>query len=140
MVTGEIAHKAVYAKDDTAKERPLVGDLAFTIKEARALEDALPALSRGMKVRLDCADPEAPRRAAAVYAAAERSPGNLPLHLEIRHSSGRIVDAVLPDECRVAVTLSFLSELDKAVGQGCISFGLSDELQLAPRAPMPWEA
>ena len=140
MVTGEIAHKAVYAKDDTAKERPLVGDLAFTIKEARALEDALPALSRGMKVRLDCADPEAPRRAAAVYAAAARSPGNLPLHLEIRHSSGRIVDAVLPDECRVAVTLSFLSELDKAVGQGCISFGLSDELQLAPRAPMPWEA
>ena len=75
-----------------------------------------------------------------MYAAAAKNPGKLPLHLEIRHSSGRTVDAVLPDECRVAVTLSFLSELDKAVGQGCISFGLSDELQLTPREPMPWEA
>ena len=41
---------------------------------------------------------------------------------------------------RAAVTLSFLSELDKAVGQGCISFGLSDELTITPREPMPWEA
>ena len=31
------------------------------------------------------------------------------------------------------------AELDKAVGQGCISFGLSDELVIVPRAPMPWE-
>ena len=41
---------------------------------------------------------------------------------------------------RAAVTLSFLSELDKAVGQDRISFGLSDELVIVPRAPMPWEA
>ncbi len=140
MVTGEIAHKAFYTKDDAAKEHPQLGDLSFTVKEAMPLEDALPMVSKGLTVRLDCADPEAPRRAAAVYAAAAKNPGKLPLHLEIRHSSGRTVDAVLPDECRVAVTLSFLSELDKAVGQGCISFGLSDELQLTPREPMPWEA
>ena len=137
MVTGEIAHKAVYAKDDVRREHPQIGDLSFTIKEAMPLEDAMPMVSKGLTVRLDSSDPDTPRRAAALNEAVAKSPGLLPVRIELDHE-GRTVEVELRG--RAAVTLSFLSELDKAVGQGCISFGLSDELTITPREPMPWEA
>ena len=111
MVTGEIAHKAVYAKDDVRREHPQIGDLSFTIKEAMPLEDAMPMVSKGLTVRLDSADPDTPRRAAALNEAVAKSPGLLPVRIELDHE-GRTVE---------------------------VELGLSDELVIVPRAPMPWE-
>jgi DNA polymerase-3 subunit alpha len=138
LVVGEIAHKPVYDKDDIKRERPQVGDISFSLKEAYLLEDALPVISKGLKIRIDAADPRSGERAEAISAAISRSPGLLPVYFEI-HNGENVIDVDLGSSYRVAVTLSFLSELDKVVSQQDITFAPSDEMSLIQREPKPWE-
>ena len=139
MVCGEVAHKTVYAKEDTAKMRPGVGDIAFTLKEAYPLEEALPIVSKGLAIKMSYEDPDLKRKVDAIREAITRSPGSLPVMIELHYPSGKIVDVDLGLHFRVAVTLSFLSELDKIIPQSDASFRPSDQLLLAPREPKPWE-
>ena len=52
---------------------------------------------------------------------------------------GNIIELSLGPSYSVAVTLSFLSELDKVVQQQDITFAPSDDFSLVRREPMPWE-
>ena len=68
------------------------------------------------------------------------SPGKLPVVIELACPGGRTAKLDLGDGARVAVTVSFLSELEKILPQSDVSFHPSDKVYLAPREPRPWES
>ncbi|MBQ3289369.1 MAG: DNA polymerase III subunit alpha [Kiritimatiellae bacterium] len=140
LLCGEVSHRINYEKDDRfEKRRPSVGDLNFTVREAYVLEDAMPMLSKGMRIRLRYDDPDVRAKAERIRDAIRRSPGRLPVVLEMACPGGKVVDIDLGSGLGVAVTVSFLSELGKIVPQSDVSFGPSDKVYLAPREPKPWE-
>ena len=58
MLSGEVSYRVNYEKDDKIdKKNPTVGDLNFTVREARPLTDALMELSKGLTIRLRYDDP-----------------------------------------------------------------------------------
>ena len=141
LVCGEVAHRINYEKEDRLeKKKPSVGDLNFTVREAYLLEDALPLLSDGLRIRLRYDDPEAKAKAERIRDAIGRSPGKLPVVLEMHCPDGRVVEVALGTALNVAVTVSFLSELGKIVPQSDVSFRPSDKVYLAPPERKPWES
>ena len=139
LVCGELSHKVVYAKEDTAKLNPQVGDLNFTLKEAYLLEDAMPLVSNGLRIKLQHQDPQLMEKVAAIRDAAEKSPGKLPIVLDLVYENGTEIEIDLGYGYRVAVTLSFLSELAKVIPQSDTTFAPESKIYLAPREPKPWE-
>lgn len=139
LVCGELSHKVVYAKEDAAKLNPQVGDLNFTLKEAYLLEDAMPLVSNGLRIKLQHQDPQLMEKVAAIRDAAEKSPGKLPIVLDLVYENGTEIEIDLGYGYRVAVTLSFLSELAKVIPQSDTTFAPESKIYLAPREPKPWE-
>ena len=140
MLCGEVSHRINYEKDDKmAKRSPSVGDLNFTVREAYLLEDAMPMISDAMRIRLRYDDAEVESKASLIREAILRSPGRLPVILEMLCPGGKVVDVSLGSALGVAVTVGFLSELGKIVPQSDVSFRPSDKVYLAPREPKPWE-
>jgi len=135
MVSGELAHKVMYAKEDVHKEHPQVGDLSFTLKEAYPLEEALPKISKGLRIKLQYADPQLKAKVNAIRESIAKNPGKLPVVIELHYPNGRVLDVDLGPGFHVGVTLSFLSELDKIVPQSDTSFRPTDEIYLEPREP-----
>ena len=135
LVCGEIAHRPVYAREDVAREHPGVGDLNFTVREAYPLEDALPLLSKGLRIRMRYEDPEIKKKVDAIRGSILRSPGRLPVLIELHYPNGRVLDVDLGENFRVAVTLPFLSELDKIVPQSDTTFRPDDRIY--PSQPSP---
>ena len=82
---------------------------------------------------------EGKEKLLAVKAAIDRNPGRLPVYVDLLYDNGTLVKIDLGETCRVAVTLAFLSELDKVVPQGDTSFAPEEKILLAPREPKPWE-
>ena len=139
MVSGELSYKAVYSKEDVNKENPQKGDLNFTLKEAYPLEDAMPLVSKALKIKLSHSDPDLEKKVKAVYEAAAENPGLLPVVLELKYENGSVVDIDLGPASRVAVTLGFLSRLAKAVPQADTTFAPSGRIYFEQREPKPWE-
>jgi len=135
LVCGEIAHRPVYAREDVSREHPGVGDLNFTVREAYPLEDALPLLSKGLRIRMRYEDPEIKKKVDAIRGSILRSPGRLPVLIELHYPNGRVLDVDLGENFRVAVTLPFLSELDKIVPQSDTTFRPDDRIY--PSQPSP---
>ena len=141
VLCGEVTHRVNYEKDDKIEKRkPSVGDLNFTVREAYLLEDALPLLSDGMHIRLSQSDPDILAKVARVREVLAGSPGKLPVVIDLACPGGRTAKVSLGDGARVAVTVAFLSELEKIVPQSDVFFHPSDKVYLAPREPRPWES
>ena len=140
VLCGEVSHRVNYEKDDKiAKERPKVGDLNFTVKEAYPIEKALPLLSKGLRIKMMYEDPEIKSKVCRIREAVAKNPGTLPVIIELHYPSGKVLDVDLGAGCRVAGSISFLSELAKIVPQADTSLRPSDKVYLAPREPKPWE-
>ena len=139
MVCGEVTHRTNYDKEDLHKERPQVGDVSFSVKEVYPLDEALPLVSKGLRLRMRQSDPQLKEKLLSVKAAIDRNPGRLPVYVDLLYDNGTLVKIDLGETCRVAVTLAFLSELDKVVPQGDTSFAPEEKILLAPREPKPWE-
>ena len=140
LLSGEVSHRVNYEKDDRLEKRnPSVGDLNFTVKEAYPLEDALPLLSKGLRIKMQYADPEIKPKVNRIREAIRKNPGTLPVVIELHYPSGKVLDVDLGAEFRVAGSISFLSELSKIVPQADTTFRPSDKVYLAPPAPRPWE-
>ena len=133
MVCGEVSHRVQYAKEDAHKERPQVGDVSFLVKEAYPLEDALPMLSKGLRIRMRYADERIREKVARIRSAIVKNPGKLPVVIELHYPNGRVLDVDLGPGFRVGVTLSFLSELSKVVPQADTSFRPEGRVYFAPR-------
>ena len=131
LVCGELSHRVTYAREDALKEHPLIGDLSFTLKEAYPLEDALPLISRGLRIKMRYDDPEIKRKVEDIRGSILKSPGRLPVIIELHYPSGRVLDVDLGEKYTVAVTLQFLSELEKIVPQTDTSFRPEDKIYLA---------
>ncbi len=139
VVCGEIARRTVYAKEDVHKEHPQPGDTSFSVREVYPLGTALPLISKAMRLRLRYEDDAIKAKVEAIREAIARSPGPLPVLVELAYPSGRIVDVDLGPEFHVGVTLSFLSELEKVVPQTDVSFQPNELVTLTPKEPKPWE-
>ena len=139
LVCGELAHKTVYAKEDARREHPQVGDLNFTVKEAYPLEEAMPMLSKGLRLKVSYDAPDLKKRVAAIRAVILKNPGTLPVFIELHYPDGRVLDIDLGPQFRVAVNLAFLSELDKIVSPSEATFRIDPRMSLEVREPPPWE-
>ena len=139
LVCGELAHKTVYAKEDARREHPQVGDLNFTVKEAYPLEDAMPLLSKGLRLKMRYDAPDLKRKVAAIRTVILKNPGTLPVFIELHYPDGRVLDIDLGPQFRVAVNLAFLSELDKIVSPAEATFKIDARMSLEVREPPPWE-
>ena len=141
MLSGEVAYRINYEKDDRFdKKNPSVGDLNFTVREARPLSEALNELSKGLCIRLKYDDPALEDKAKRIREAAVKSPGALPVFLELFCPDGTQIEIDLGPSARVAVSVSFLSELAKVVPQADTAFGPSDKIYLDPPERKPWES
>ena len=137
---GEISRRVNYGKDDKFEKRnPEIGDYNFTVKEAYPIDGALPLLSKGLRIRMEYADPEIKPKVNRIRESILRNPGQLPVIVELHYPSGKVVDVDLGPKYRVSGTMSFFSELAKVVPQGDQTFRPSDKVLLAPREPKPWE-
>ena len=139
LVCGELSHKTVYAKEDARREHPQVGDLNFTVKEAYPLEEAMPMLSKGLRLKVSYDAPDLKKRVAAIRAVILKNPGTLPVFIELHYPDGRVLDIDLGPQFRVAVNLAFLSELDKIVSPSEATFRIDPRMSLEVREPPPWE-
>ena len=139
LVCGELSHKTVYAKEDVRRENPQVGDLNFTVKEAYPLEEAMPLLSKGLRLKLRYDDPDLKKKVEAIRTVILKNPGPLPVFIELRYPDGRVLDIDLGPQFRVAVNLSFLSELDKLMPASEATFRIDPRIYLEVREPPPWE-
>ena len=139
MMCGEISHRINYDKSDIERKHPTLGDLSFTIKEAYPIENAMPLLSKGMRLRFSHGDPEAFAKIEKVKDAAAAHPGTFPLIIDVVMENGTLVSIDLGPTCRVSLTVAFLAEIAKILPQSETSFSPSDKIYLAPPAPKPWE-
>ena len=139
LVIGEVTHRTNYEKDDVHKENPALGDVSFSVKEVYPLEEAMPQLSKGLKIaRLKYEDPELREKFARLQRVAAANPGALPVSVSLEYANGTVVDVDLGPACRVAASVSLLTELAKFVPQSDVSFAPADTMSLAPREPKPW--
>lgn len=139
MLCGEIAHRINYDKADFAREHPMRGDLSFTIKEAYALEDALPLVSKGLHVHIRRDDPSAQDKVKALVSSIAQNPGTLPVFADIAFEDGCVAELDLGPTCRVSAGVGFLSSLAKIVPQSETSYRPSDKIYFASSASRPWE-
>ena len=140
VLCGEVSHRVNYEKDDKLeKKNPTVGDLNFTVKEAYPMEDALPLMSKGLRIKMMYEDPEIKQKVNRIRDAITKNPGTLPVFIELHYPSGKVLDVDLGATYRVAGSMSFLSELSKIVPPADTTFRPSDKIYLAPREPKPWE-
>ena len=140
MLSGEVAYRINYEKDDKVdKKKPSVGDLNFTVREARSLSEALTVISKGLKIRLKYDDPDCGEKMIRIREAVMKNRGTLPVYLEIFMPGGDQVEVDLGPAARVAVTVSFLSELSKIVPQSDTAFTPNDSVYLDPPERKPWE-
>jgi len=140
LLCGEVSHRVNYEKDDKfEKKNPTVGDLNFTVKEAYPLEEALPLLSKGLRITMQYADPEIKPKVDRIRTAIKKNPGRLPVIIELHYPNGKVLDVDLGPEFRVAGSISFLSELGKIVPPADTTFRPDEKIYLAPKEPKPWE-
>ena len=122
LVCGDVAHRATYAKEDTQRANPQLGDVVFTVKEVYPLSTAIPCVSDALHIKLRYDDDALQEKIAALRATLAQSPGALNIHLALHYPSGRVVEINLGEGYRVGVTLAFLSALEKVVPQRDVSF------------------
>ncbi len=140
MLSGEVSYRVNYEKDDKIdKKNPTVGDLNFTVREARPLTDALLELSKGLTVRLRYDDPDFADKAKRIREAATKNPGALPVLLDVFYTDGTQVVIDLGPDARAAISVSFLSELAKIVPQSDTAYCPNDKVYLDPPERKPWE-
>ena len=139
MVCGDVSHRTVYDKEDVRKENPKVGDITFQAKEAYPLEEALPMVSKGLKVNMRYDDPDLKTKMDRLGKAVRNSPGRLQVLVDFEYGDGTLVEVNLGDLGRVACAIGFLSELAKIAPQSDTSFSPEDKTVLAPPEPKPWE-
>lgn len=139
MVSGEISHRVTYAKEDVHKLNPMVGDLSFSSKEIYPLDRAMEMLSKGMRIKMLYTDPEIRDKVNKIRDGILRSPGKLPVIIELHYPDGHILDVDLGEHYRVALSLGFLSEVGKIVPQTDISFRPEPRIYLAERQAKPWD-
>ena len=140
VLCGEVSHRINYENDDKfEKKNPTLGDLNFTVKEAYPMEDALPLMSKGLRIKMMYEDPEIKPKVNRIREAIRKNPGTLPVIIELHYPSGKVLDVDLGATYRVAGSISFLSELSKIVPPADTTFRPSDKIYLAPREPKPWE-
>ena len=84
MVCGEVSHRVMYAKEDVKKEHPQVGDLSFTVKEAYPLEHALPLVSKGLRIKMQYADPEIRAKVNRIRDAIAKGAGEIDMVQNVR--------------------------------------------------------
>ena len=132
VVCGEIVRRAVYEKDDAGREHPSPGDVVFSVREAYPVEEALPLLSKGLKMRLRYDDPALAAKVARIRDSAAKFPGRLPLVLSLAYPDGTVVEVDLGPMSRVSCDIGFLSELAKTVPQGDTMFSPEDKTVLSP--------
>jgi DNA polymerase-3 subunit alpha len=140
MLSGEVSYRVNYEKDDKVdKKNPTVGDLNFTVREARPLTEALLELSKGLTVRLRYDDPDFADKAKRIREAATKNPGALPVLLDVFYTDGTQVVIDLGPDARAAISVSFLSELAKIVPQSDTAYCPNDKVYLDPPERKPWE-
>ncbi|MBQ0031188.1 MAG: DNA polymerase III subunit alpha, partial [bacterium] len=140
VLCGEVSHRINYEKDDKfEKKNPTLGDLNFTVKEAYPMEDALPLMSKGLRIKMMYEDPEIKPKVNRIREAIRKNPGTLPVIIELHYPNGKVLDVDLGATYRVAGSISFLSELSKIVPPADTTFRPADKIYLAPREPKPWE-
>ena len=141
MLSGEVSYRINYEKDDKIdKKNPSVGDLNFTVREARPLSDALAVISKGLKIRLKYDDPDCGEKMIRIREIAVRNRGALPVYIEVVMPEGDQVEVDLGPAARVTVSVSFLSELSKVVPQSDTAFSPGDAVYLDPPERKPWES
>jgi DNA-directed DNA polymerase III PolC len=141
MLSGEISYRVSYGDDDRIeKKNPTVGALNFTVREAYLAEDALPMISKALRIRIGRDDPQLIETMRAVGEAAARSPGSLPTVVELKYADGKVVEIDMGESMRIAPTVAFLSELAKTVKQSDTSFSPEGKIYLEPPRPKPWES
>ena len=140
MLSGEVSYRVNYEKDDKIdKKNPTVGDLNFTVREARPLTEALLELSKGLTVRLRYDDPDFADKAKRIREAATKNPGALPVLLDVFYTDGTQVVIDLGPDARAAISVSFLSELAKIVPQSDTAYCHNDKVYFDPPERKPWE-
>jgi DNA polymerase III alpha subunit len=140
LVCGEVSRRVNYARDDRIeKKNPEVGDYNFTVREAYPLSEAMPLVSKGVRIALDLADADIKEKVAQLRDVIASNPGALTVFLDVRHPDGRIVEVSMGNDLRVACTVSFLSAAAKIVPLTAVSFRPDSRTTLAPREPRPWE-
>ncbi len=139
MLCGEIAHRVNYDKADIMRERPSLGELSFTVREAYPIEMALPLLSGGLRIRLRHSAPGVKEKALEIRDLASRHPGSLPVILEMHFEDGAVATIDLGAACRVAPGVSFITELAKILPLGETTLSPSGKIYFAP-PPTPFGA
>ena len=140
LLCGEVSRRVNYEKDDKIeKKKPELGDYNFTVREAYPLEDALPLLSKALRIRLRQDDPELEGKVSGLKSAIASHPGRLAVVIELHYPSGGVVEINLGDAFRVGIGIAFLSELAKIIPQSDTSFAPEEKIYLAPPERKPWE-
>ena len=141
LLSGEVAYRINYDKDDrTEKKNPSVGDLNFTVREAHLLEDALPVISKGLRIRLKRDDAGLEEKTRRIGEAVSKNPGRLPVLIDFIYSDGKTVAIDLGAGFRVSASIAFLSELGKIVSQSDTTFAPEPTVYLEPPERKPWES
>ena len=139
MLCGEVSRRVNYGKDDKfEKKDPEIGDYNFTVREAYPLEDALPQISKALRIRLRQDDPHLLEQVNKIRSVIEKNPGGFPVCLDLVWPNGTGVAINLGATRHITPSLSFFSELAKVVPLGDTTFGCSDKIYLAP-AERKWE-
>ena len=134
-LAGELGYRVSYEKDDrVSKLHPALGDIAFTLREAYLLEDAIAQLSEALELSLEYGREGDVEKARELAAAIRAHPGALPVEVNFRNRDGTVVKATLRDEGRVAVNAAFLSALTKVLPASDYTFNPADKVYLAPPA------
>ena len=140
MLCGEVSYRVNYEKDDKVdKKKPTVGDLNFTVREAYALDEALPLISKGVRIKLKSADPELVRKVESIRDICAKNAGSFPVLIHLAYPGGSVAEIDLGPMCRVSASIGFLSELAKTVPQTDTEFRPEDKIYLAPPERKPWE-
>ena len=139
MVCGEISHRINYEKGDTMREHPSLGDLSFTVKEAYAIEDAMPFVSESLMLRLKKGDVDALRKVKEIAALAASHPGKLPVVVEVQFDDGHSVKIDLGENNRVAPSMNFLSGLSKILPQSDTAYAPNGKIYFEPPPKRAWE-
>ena len=139
MVCGEVSHRAVYDKEDSARENPKLGEVSFQVKEAYPLEEAMPMISKGVRVMMRYDDPALESKMIRLGEAARKMPGRLPIFVDIVYEDGTVVKVDLGPLGRASCSIGFLSELAKVAPQSDTTYSPEDKTTLAAPEPKPWE-
>jgi hypothetical protein len=141
MLSGEVSYRVNYEKDDKfEKKKPQLGDLNFTVREAYALDEALPLMSKGIRIKLKSDDPALLQKVESVRTIAAKNQGKLPVFLDLTYPSGSVAEIDLGPMFRISASIAFLSELAKVVPQTDTAFPCEDKIYLAPPERKPWES